>query len=75
MASHASGCANAYLTLDSETWVFYYHSEFYTPGAEAAIRYDDPFFRFEWPALPAVISDRDQNIPDFAGSRSPEPRA
>jgi dTDP-4-dehydrorhamnose 3,5-epimerase len=66
-----SGCANAYLTLEPETWVFYYHSEFYTPNAEAAIRYDDPFFSFEWPAPPAVISDRDRTIPDFVGSESP----
>ena len=59
------GCANSYLTLKDNTWIFYYHSEFYKPGAEAAIRYNDPFFRFEWPAEPSTISEKDLNIPDF----------
>jgi len=59
------GCANAYLTLQDNTWIFYYHSEFYTLGAEAAIRYNDPFFKFDWPAEPIVISDKDKCHPDF----------
>jgi dTDP-4-dehydrorhamnose 3,5-epimerase len=57
------GCANAYLTLRDDTWVFYYHSEFYTPGAEGGIRYDDPLFDFDWPVKPEVISDKDLSIP------------
>ena len=64
------GCANAYLTLEDQTWIFYYHSEFYTPGAEAAIRYDDPAFGFNWPADPEVISDKDLNHPDFCAKTS-----
>jgi dTDP-4-dehydrorhamnose 3,5-epimerase len=60
-----TGCANAYLTLEDNTWIFYYHSEFYTPGAESAIRYNDPFFKFDWPAAPSVISEKDRNYPDF----------
>jgi dTDP-4-dehydrorhamnose 3,5-epimerase len=59
------GCANAYLTLQDNTWILYCHSEFYTPGAEGGIRYNDPFFKFEWPAKPAVISDKDANYPFF----------
>ena len=58
-----AGCANAYLTLRDDTWIFYYHSEFYAPGAEGGIRYDDPLFNFDWPARPEVISDKDRNIP------------
>lgn len=59
------GCANAYLTLSDNTWILYYHSEFYAPGSEGGIRYDDPFFKFEWPAEPKVISDKDLCLPDF----------
>jgi dTDP-4-dehydrorhamnose 3,5-epimerase len=58
-----AGCANAYLTLQDDTWIFYYHSEFYTPGAEGGIRYDDPLFNFDWPFKPEVISDKDRNLP------------
>ncbi len=58
-----AGCANAYLTLQDNTWIFYYHSEFYTAGAEGGIRYDDPLFNFDWPVKPEVISEKDRNIP------------
>lgn len=60
------GCANAYLTLQDNTWIFYYHSEFYTPIAEAGIRYNDQLFKFIWPEEPKIISDKDLNLPDFA---------
>jgi len=59
------GCANAYLTLDDDTWILYYHSEFYSPGAESGIRYDDLFFQFKWPADPVIISEKDQSYPAF----------
>ena len=59
------GCANAYLTLDDNTWILYYHSEFYSPGHEGSIRYNDPLFKFHWPADPNVISEKDFNIPDY----------
>ena len=59
------GCANAYLTLTDNTWILYYHSEFYSPGDEGSIRYNDPYFNFEWPVEPKVISDKDLNISDY----------
>ena len=59
------GCANAYLTLCDNTWIFYFHSEFYNPSSEGGIRYNDPFFKFEWPAEPEVIAGKDLNFPDF----------
>ena len=59
------GFANAYLTLKDDTWILYYHSEFYTPGAESAIRYNDPLFKFDWPAEPSIISEKDKSLPDF----------
>jgi len=57
------GCANAYLTLQDNTWILYYHSEFYAPGGEGGICYNDPLFKFHWPDVPSVISDKDLNIP------------
>ena len=59
------GCTNAYITLEDNTWIFYYHSEFYTPGAEGGICYNDPFFKINWPFEPEVISERDLNHPPF----------
>ncbi|MBA3052133.1 dTDP-4-dehydrorhamnose 3,5-epimerase family protein [bacterium] len=67
------GCANAWLTLKENTWMYYHHSEFFNPGAEKGIRYNDPFFKFKWPTTPEVISEKDSIYPDFnpsAGSYS-----
>lgn len=59
------GCANAYLTVASDTVVHYYMSELYTPGSYRGFHYNDPSFNFEWPAPPQVISERDRNLPNF----------
>ena len=59
------GCANAFLTLEDNTVIHYYCSYPYTPEAERGIRYNDPFFKFDWPAKPSIISEKDRNIPDF----------
>lgn len=60
-----AGCANAWLTLEDDTLVTYYISEFFTPEHYAGIRHDDPFFGFRWPRTPEVISLRDRSFPDF----------
>lgn len=59
------GCANAFLTLNNNTVIQYYCSQFYTPKAEQGIRYNDPLFNFIWPHNPLVISDKDKSHPDF----------
>ena len=59
------GCANAYMTLTDNTLIFYCHSEFYKSSHYKSIRYNDPLFRFDWPFVPEVISDKDKNIENF----------
>jgi dTDP-4-dehydrorhamnose 3,5-epimerase len=51
--------AHGFLTLTDDAEVTYQVGEFYTPGAERGIRYDDPALGIEWPAPVAVISDKD----------------
>src|SRR3984893_13988062 len=63
------GCANAFLTLADETELTYLVSEFYTPEAERGVRWNDSAFSVNWPAEPAVISDKDRNWADFVGER------
>lgn len=60
-----AGCAHGFMTLEANTTVYYQSSEFYTPGSERGIRYNDPFFNVTWPARPAVISDKDAGWEDF----------
>lgn len=58
-------CTHAILTLEDDTIIHYYSSEFYSPGVEGGIRYNDPYFKFIWPHQPIVISEKDKNHPDF----------
>src|SRR3990167_10636577 len=60
------GCANAYLTLEDNTRILYLHSNYYNPSSESGIRYNDPFFNFQWPVEPSVISEKDKSIPLFS---------
>ncbi len=60
-----AGCANGYLTLEDNTTILYYMSEFYSPEAYRGFRYNDPLFGFKWPAEPLVISEKDSNYSDF----------
>jgi dTDP-4-dehydrorhamnose 3,5-epimerase len=62
------GVAHGFQTLQDDVEVFYMMSEFYTPVAEAGVRWDDPSFGIEWPLRsPTEISDKDASWPDFAG--------
>lgn len=53
--------AHGYLTLADDVEVEYQVSEFYTPGVERGLRYDDPALGIRWKREVAVISDKDAN--------------
>jgi dTDP-4-dehydrorhamnose 3,5-epimerase len=59
------GFAHGFQTLEDDTEVVYQVSQFYTPGSERGIRYDDPVFKIEWPLAVQVISEKDRNWPDY----------
>lgn len=60
------GCANGYQALKDGSEVLYMVSEFYSPGAEMGIRWDDPQFSIDWPIKEDVIlSEKDKNQLDF----------
>jgi dTDP-4-dehydrorhamnose 3,5-epimerase len=59
------GFAHGFVTLTDNVEVYYNVTAFYTPGAERGIRWNDPQFGIEWPITPAVITEKDQNHPDF----------
>lgn len=59
------GCANGWITLDSNTVVCYQVAGQYCPEASMGIRFDDPAFGLEWPIVPTLISDADKQWPDF----------
>jgi dTDP-4-dehydrorhamnose 3,5-epimerase len=57
--------AHGFITLKDTCEVSYLVTQFYTPGAEAGIRWDDPTFGIQWPIIPTIISEKDKNHPDY----------
>jgi dTDP-4-dehydrorhamnose 3,5-epimerase len=53
------GFAHGFQSLEDHAEVFYQVSQFYTPGAESGVRYDDPEFGILWPLKVSVISEKD----------------
>ena len=64
------GFAHGFQTLEDDSDVFYQVTQYYTPGSERGIRWDDPMFEITWPDVPhRVISQKDQNWPAFSVAR------
>jgi len=57
--------AHGYLTLTDGAEVVYQVGDFYQPGYERGIRYDDPALGIKWPVPIEVISDKDQKWAPF----------
>lgn len=51
--------AHGYQALTDGAEVVYQVGEFYTPGYERGLRYNDPAFGIEWPMPVSVISEKD----------------
>ena len=52
--------AHGYQVLRDKTETSYQVGEFYTPGAESGLAYNDPRLGLTWPLPVSVISDKDQ---------------
>jgi len=59
------GVGHGYQTLEDKTEVFYQVSEFYSPDNSSGIRWNDPTFNIKWPIEDRIISQADQNYPNF----------
>lgn len=57
--------AHGFQTLEDNSEATYQVSQFYTPGSERGIRWDDPAFSIDWPIEIQVISGKDKSWPDF----------
>jgi dTDP-4-dehydrorhamnose 3,5-epimerase len=60
--------AHGILTLQDNTEVSYFVTQFYTPGAEGGIRWNDPAIGIQWPVSPTIITEKDNNHPNFNSS-------
>ena len=51
--------AHGYQVLEDETETSYQVGEFYTPGSEGGLRYDDPRLGLQWPLPVSEMSAKD----------------
>lgn len=61
------GFAHGYLTLTDDAEIYYDTTRFYAPESARGVRFDDRAVAIEWPATPALISEKDRSYPDFSG--------
>ncbi len=59
------GCGHAFQTLEKDTIVEYFVTQYYVPSYEHGIRYNDPTLKIDWPIKCAIVSEKDGNWPDF----------
>lgn len=57
------GFAHGFQALTDNCELIYHHSQFYLPGVEAGIKYNDPKINIEWPLPVTSISERDNDHP------------
>ena len=62
-----AGLAHGFQTLTDDCEVLYQMGHRYVPGMARGVRWDDPAFAIEWPAVRdgRIISQRDRAYPDF----------
>ena len=53
--------AHGYQVLRDKTETSYQVGEFYAPGSESGLLYNDPRLKLEWPLPVAVISEKDEH--------------
>jgi dTDP-4-dehydrorhamnose 3,5-epimerase len=59
------GFAHGYQSLTDGSEVMYMVTQFYTPGAERGLRWNDPAFGIPWPLGDPILSPKDAVAPDF----------
>ena len=57
------GFAHGFQTLEPNTQLLYFHTEFYSPEHEGGVRFDDPKIGIQWHSEITEISGRDKNHP------------
>jgi len=54
------GFAHGFQTLTDDAELIYQHSQFYGPGQEEGLFYNDPAFHIDWPLTVTEISEKDK---------------
>lgn len=59
------GLAHGFQTLEKDCLVEYFVTQYYSPDHERGIRWNDPYFKIDWPIKRAIVSKKDGSWPDF----------
>lgn len=65
--------AHGFLTLEENSEVSYYMSEFHDPASARGLRWDDPTFGIQWPDAIMVMSEKDRSWPVFTSLQGVRP--
>jgi dTDP-4-dehydrorhamnose 3,5-epimerase len=55
------GFAHGFQTLKDSSSLIYHHTEFYRPGADSGVKFDDPSLKLDWPLPVRNVSVKDSN--------------
>jgi dTDP-4-dehydrorhamnose 3,5-epimerase len=58
-----TGCAHGFQTLEDDSHLLYFHSNFYNKESETGYLFNDPVFNISWPLDVTVISEKDSSYP------------
>jgi dTDP-4-dehydrorhamnose 3,5-epimerase len=53
------GFAHGFISLEVESEILYLVSDFYSPGHEQTLLWNDSVIAIDWPIVPSIISDKD----------------
>lgn len=57
------GFAHGFQVVSDFADVEYKCTDYYDPGGEGGVRWDDPTLGIDWPIEPAVVSEKDRRLP------------
>lgn len=60
------GVAHGFCVLSDQASICYKCSEFFVPGDEAGIRWDDPDIAIRWPLDSPYVNERDKGFPKYS---------
>jgi dTDP-4-dehydrorhamnose 3,5-epimerase len=62
------GFAHGFQSLEDDSEIIYFVTQYYSRSEERGIRYNDPIIGIEWPVQVTMISEKDRGNPLLAGT-------